>query len=121
MKNIQEYVLQPFSGDDILEQIYSILDRTTSGTLPKLQGEVLTVIESIGLPQKQENSIKGLIKTFVNKAIHEVAENQMTLYRKTRDTLIDGKVIKQPDDMAVTLFGQFRSRYFFDEVENPDK
>lgn len=46
---------------------YVIFDNTPS----QIEGKVLTILESAGLPDKQEEALKGLIRSAIWSTIHE--------------------------------------------------
>jgi len=46
---------------------YVIFDSTPS----HLEGKVLTILETAGLPQKQEEALKGLLRNAIWETIHE--------------------------------------------------
>lgn len=120
-----KYKLKPYQLDSLLQRFYEDLDVDSSFYIPRLQGRILTTIESIGLPEKQEKSLKGIVKTFFNQTLTEMADRKVETYRHIRDTFYENKVLLRPDndiDLAVTLFGQKRDHYMLvDEVDNPDK
>jgi hypothetical protein len=92
MENTKRY-----TKENIKTVAWEDLDSILSYDLRKLEGQILTLVETLGLENKREKSIKDLVHTFFGQGSFQISKEMDSVYCGVLDLLFDSdsKVIYQ--------------------------
>jgi len=97
----------PLKKENVVEELHSLLDSLVVYDIKPHLGVILTQIESLGLPEKQEKAVKDLAKVAFYKHLNDVSDKLMNIYFYVIRMLEDLDIIDANQSHAVSTFGQY--------------
>jgi hypothetical protein len=99
-----------YNKESLLNDLYSDLDYMACNS--PLEGQILTLLETLGLEKTQAKAIKDLTRKFCRENRNYQTDRAMDIFRKTSNSLKELGIEKskhEDKDGSISCFGQLHN------------